>query len=242
MNIDCSDGIAFRGRWIERMWKGKSAYDAKGGVDEYMQFREDQQTEEYKASVEQLAENHSRTNDLVEYHQHANVFRIVSPNMVNQAYSEDVMHAKRRKENRRQQFFRSIANRVLSMSHAIAPGKQGAPVIVIGKATFSSTMKGKRAAPVKKVVEYLSKFFTVLLVGEHNISQFCSQCKTRLQDRPNTIRLYDCNCSRSDGGGTLIVNKDRSAPLAMIFIVANLLAYGSRPLIYRPTFTGQDTA
>lgn len=164
VNINSSNAVMFGGKWIEKMWQGKAAYNGKGGVDDYMQFLQDQQTKEYKASVEQLGENHSRTNDLLEYQQHAQVFRQVSPDMVKQAYSENVMDAKRRKENRKQQFYRSICNRILSMCDAIAPDKTGAPILVIGKATFSSTMKGKRAAPVKKVMEYLSKFFTVITI------------------------------------------------------------------------------
>jgi hypothetical protein len=88
------------------------------------------------------------TNDLMEYLQHAQVFRQVSPGMVNQAYSEN---AKRRKENRRKQFFSSIPTRILSQYHAI---KTGGPILVIGKAAFSSTIKGKCSKISVQILQY----------------------------------------------------------------------------------------
>ena len=111
-------------------------------------------------------------------------------------------------------------------------------------------MKGHRAAPPKQLIKYLSRFFTVLLVGEFHTSQFCGQCESNLVSYQESIRMYTCGCQRSDGGGSLIVNKDRSASLGMVRIASNLLAHGSRPMIYCPIQdqetqdqeTGQDTA
>ena len=40
------------------------------------------------------------------------------------------------------------------------------------------------------------------------------------------------NCERKDWGGTLVVNKEKSAALGMIRIFANLLANGLKPSIY----------
>jgi hypothetical protein len=71
-------------------------------------------------------------------------------------------------------------------------------------------MKGKRAAPPKQLIKYLSRFFTVLIVDEFNTSQFCGQCDSKFSYQ-KSIRMYTCNCERKDGGGTLVVNKDRSA-------------------------------
>ena len=122
----------------------------------------------------------------------------------------------------------------LSQCHAIAPEKTGAPILVIGKPTFASSMKGHRAAPPKQLIKFLSRFFTVLLVQEFHTSQYCGQCDSKMEPYQQSIRMYTCNCQRSDEGGPLIVNKDRSAALAMIRIATNLLAHGSRPRIYCP--------
>jgi hypothetical protein len=84
----------------------------------------------------------------------------------------------------------SIANRILSQCHAIAPEKQGAPILVIGKPTFTSSMKGKRAAPPKQVIKNLSRFFTVFVVGEFNTSQVCGQCDSKLVSYQKSIRMY----------------------------------------------------
>lgn len=219
----------FTGRWIEKLFSGKAAYN---GVDEYVNKIQEEQQE--NNAIERLAETKSRTNDVHEYQRYCQVFNEVSPPMIETAYSGDFLRAKFKKNRKKQRYYHSIANRILSQCHAIAPEKQGAPILMIGKPTFSSSMKGKRAAPPKQVIKYLSRFFTVLIVGEFQTSQFCGQCESKMETYQQSIRMYTCNCQRSDGGGPLIVNKDRSAALAMVRIATNLLAHGSRPRIYCP--------
>jgi hypothetical protein len=199
-----------------------------------------QQQQQSNDGITRLSETTSRTNDNREYQSYRSVFEQVSPPMVQNSYSTEILNAKFKKNRVKQRYYRSIANRILSQCHAIAPEKQGAPILIIGKPTFSPTMKGKRAAPPKQLIKYLSRFFTVLLVGEFHTSQYCGQCESKLESYQESIRMYTCGCQRTDGGGRLILNKDRSASLGMVRIATNLLAYGSRPIIYCP-IQDQDT-
>jgi hypothetical protein len=123
--------------------------------------------------------------------------------------------------------------------------KKGAPIIVIGKPTFNASMKGHRAAPPKKLIQFLARFFTIITVDEHGTSKNCSQCMKPLRQVGKSTRIWECTggCKRKDENGPLIVNKDRSAALGMLLIFATLLATGSRPDVYIPMdVTAQDAA
>ena len=217
----------FQGKWIEKLFAGKAAYS---GVDKYLEIIQEQQQQ--NDGIQRLSETKSRTNNVYEYQQYSQVFQEVSPQMVEQSYSSKNLDLKLAKDGRKQSYYRSIANRILSQCHAIAPEKKGAPILVIGKPTFASSMKGHRAAPPKQLIKFLSRFFTVLLVGEFHTSQYCGQCESKMEPYKKSIRMYTCNCQRSDGGGPLILNKDRSAALAMVRIFTSLFAYGIKPSFY----------
>jgi len=47
-------------------------------------------------------------------------------------------------------------------------------VVAFGAAMFRSSMRGKRAVPVKRFLEHLRKYVTVVLTSEHYTSQKCS--------------------------------------------------------------------
>ena len=224
-------GFDLNSTWIEKLFKGRAAY-ASQGIDDYMEPLIQQQ----QPHVERLSEYVCRTNDTEEYLDYANVFKQVSPLLIENSYSTETLNAKFYKDRRKESYYRSIANRILSQCHAIAPDKKGAPILVIGNPTFSATMKGHRAACPKLLIKYLSRFFTVIIVNEYNTSKLCCQCCVPLESFQDSIRFYQCagGCQRSNGGGPLIVNKDRSAALAMIRIFITLLATGSRPPMYCP--------
>ena len=94
-------------------------------------------------------------------------------------------------------------------------------------------MKGHRAACPKEMIEYLSRFFTVLLVNEFHTSMMCSQCGIELVAMKNTIRFYECKTCKTTGKDgaliDLVVNKDRSAALGMVRIFTSLFAFGTKP-------------
>ena len=126
----------FTSQWIEKLFGGKAAY-VKNGTNEYLETIQEQQQQ--NDSIKKLADTKSRTNDTQEYQDYSNVFKQVSPAMVKQSYSQETLDSKSRKDGKKQSYYRSIANRILSQCHAIAPEKKGAPIVIIGKPTFSAT-------------------------------------------------------------------------------------------------------
>jgi ribosomal protein L37AE/L43A len=89
------------------------------------------------------------------------------------------------------------------------------------------------------MIEYLSRFFTVLLVNEFHTSMMCSQCGIELVARTNMIRFYECKTCKTTGkDGALIdfvVNKDTSAALGMVRICTSLFAFGFSKSRYKGT-------
>ena len=73
-----------------------------------------------------------------------------------------------------------MANKVLGLCDAICPEKPGNPILVIGNPKFSATMKGKRAGCPKKILEFLSRFFFVIVIDEFNSSKRCPCCELEL--------------------------------------------------------------
>ena len=94
-------------------------------------------------------------------------------------------------------------------------------------------MKGQRSCCPAKIVDFLSRFFFVVLLNEYNTSKKCPNCEQDLTLKPRQkgYRLWIClnGCLRSDGKGVLEVNKDKSAGLCFFKIVVHLVAFGERP-------------
>ena len=219
-------------KWVEQMFTGRSAYNNKG-VDSLLEHIQ----ESFGDLLEPLAQTTKKTIDPAAYQIYGSQFVATSePIITSGSYSQDMLSEKFEKNRKTQRYYHSLANRILSQCHAIAPEKTGAPILVIGKPTFAATLKGHRAAPLKKVIEFLGRHFMVLLVGEYNTSKLCSQCGHRLQSFRRSTRIYSCSTCKTTSNVQLIdlvVNKDRSAALGMLRIFITMVATGSRPTIYQ---------
>jgi hypothetical protein len=52
--------------------------------------------------------------------------------------------------------------------------KKSDVVVAFGAARFGSSMRGCRAAPVRKILRYLRRYVTIVMVDEHRTSLMCS--------------------------------------------------------------------
>ncbi|KAK9433214.1 hypothetical protein V1505DRAFT_363489 [Lipomyces doorenjongii] len=91
----------------------------------------------------------------------------------------------------------------LSTVFAFALRKQKAKkedvVVAYGAGQFGSTMKGKRAAPVKKLRKFLRRYVTVVPVDEYRTSRVCSKHNEEHRERTGLGEEED------EGGGTISV-------------------------------------
>ncbi|KAK9389697.1 hypothetical protein V1515DRAFT_642597 [Lipomyces mesembrius] len=69
-------------------------------------------------------------------------------------------------------------------------------VVAYGDGQFGSTMRGKRAAPVKKLRKHLRRYATVVAVDEHRTSRVCSKHNQQQTERTGLADEED------EGGGT----------------------------------------
>ena len=57
-------------------------------------------------------------------------------------------------------------------------------VVAIGAAQFGSTMRGRRAVPLKKFFKWLARYVLIVWVDEYRTSRVCSKCsEQRLKER-----------------------------------------------------------
>lgn len=116
---------------------------------------------------------------------------------------------------------------------------KGVPILVIGIPTFQSSMKGKRSSCPKAIIEYLKRFFPVVMINEFNTSKLCPCCHEYLVHKQGTkgTRVWECKhgCkSPKHPEKSLIVNKDVSAALNIFTIFITLLSTGKRPSAFAP--------
>lgn len=237
-----------KSKWIQRDFSGKGYY-ATTNIDEDLENIQAVQTAQMEDALDELKSTTKKTNGVDEYQLYADKFNAVAPIMVEQSYSENLLRSKFNRINGKKRYLAEMNNQILSMCEAVAPEKTGAPIVIIGKPTFSATMKRQRAGSPKKIIKHLSRFFTVILVDEFNTSQRCCQCGSELERVGNSIRMYDCTggCTFKDKEDKardtnipLRVNKDTCAAIGMARIFATLYAFQKRPTFY--TSRQQQTA
>ncbi|KAK9491579.1 hypothetical protein V1508DRAFT_203853 [Lipomyces doorenjongii] len=96
---------------------------------------------------------------------------------------------------REQKALHSICLRVKGHKKA----KKEDVVVAYGAGQFGSTMKGKRAAPVKKLRKFLRRYVTVVPVDEYRTSRVCSKHNEEHRERTGLGEEED------EGGGTISV-------------------------------------
>jgi hypothetical protein len=120
------------------------------------------------------------------------------------------------------------------------------PVLLIGRPTFKSTMKGKRASNPVAIIEYLKRFFPVILIDEFNTSKLCPCCQGFLEKKRGVkgTRVWECTkgCkSPKQPTKNLTVNKDVSAAVNIFTIFITLLMCGARPIAFCPKTKSDDS-
>ena len=137
-------------KWIEHSFSGKASYHSTG-VNQLLHDIPAQNPE----AIQALAGDHGRVMNPDEYQAHINTFQQLSPPMIQANYATPRMKMGHGKDRRKQAYWSNVCNRLLSLASAIAPNKNGAPVILVGKPTFKSSMIGKKSAPPKFFYQYI---------------------------------------------------------------------------------------
>ena len=156
--------------------------------------------------------------------------------LLEENYSMEMLEEEARHENRKRSYWCSTLNKLLSLVDAMerrfCPGQKtrGAPILVIGRPTFNSNMPGHLPAAPRAFIEYLQRFFPVVLIDEYNTSKKCPDCHGYLQRHGRGgYREWRCTNCRDDAGQPVVVHKDISATYNMFKIFVYLMATGTRP-------------
>ena len=192
--------------------------------------------------VKALAQTSGRTNDPAKYGRFKEGFRGDGRPLVTASCQRKLLKKRGKLRNRTTSYWCSMNSMILSLTDSVRrdSGRScdtGAPIIVFGNPTFSASAKGQRSGAPKKLLRYLKRFFTVVVVGEYNTSKLCPQCRQPLElIDPEGFRIWKCRYCRSrclNGNHEVyhefVVHKDISASLNMFHIFYYLMATGERP-------------
>ena len=197
------------------------------GVDEHIQRKQKLFDELLKAERISLAEHSSRTMELEKFREFITTYEKNAPALKAVNRSEEEMKKLRELHNRETAYWFRILSKLLAIRDQLIKKhglKSCAPIIVCGNPTFNATMKGKRPAAPKKILDFLSRFFTVLVVDEYLSSQidYLTGMKMEQKEGVPGFRIWKC----ADGR---IVNKDVAASLCFFQIFCCMMAFGDRP-------------
>lgn len=200
--------------------------------------------------IQQLQTHHARTMKSTEYDAHCPVFKKVAPVLLEVNQSDNALMRKNKLRRSKQQYMSDFVNRIWSMAddHYLEQLKTDpnvvlkSPVILFGDGS-SSSMKGQRSTNPVAMLDYLKRFFTVLVINEHNSSQQCPKCWKQMEYlKGKGVRVKTCKneaCKsqpkpKKDGDPLpskvdFIVNRDIAAPVNFISIAIGLVMAGKRP-------------
>lgn len=189
-----------------------------------------------------LAQTSGRTRDPEKYKSFGGVFKSDGRKMVKNSCERRLLQKRAKLRNRTTSYWCSINSMILALADSVRrdsgrSSNTGAPIIIFGNPTFSASAKRQRSGAPKKLLRYLKRFFTVVVVGEYNTSKLCPQCQQALHlIDPEGFRMWRCGFCRSrcvNGNHEVYhdfdVNKDISASLNMFHIFYYLMATGERP-------------
>jgi ribosomal protein S27AE len=213
------------------------------GIDSYIDNVQ-AAMEPFQDDVRAMGRNHGRTTNPAAYTQHKNTFPGNSEGLLHFNESPARLDQRHRLRNRVRSFWAGIPNIILEMADSLSRQYDGGvrrlvpPMIIVGDPKFNPSMKGKRSVAPKKLINYLKRFFLVIIVNEYLSSQKCPKCCSQLtQFEPSSYRRWQCgSCTmaRNQQQVPLIVNKDVSAGLNFFKIVVTTLATGRRPAVFSP--------
>ena len=155
--------------------KSTSKYDGSG-IDRYLHLRSTQLSK-LEEHIINLSVNHGRTVNVQKYVSHEEAFHRDGEIILMDNFKEENLLLKKKLDNRKRSHWATLPNTILEFvdaaSRTLERENLDSPIIIIGNPTFSASMKGKRAAAPKKTIEYLQRFFTVVIIDEYLTSQLC---------------------------------------------------------------------
>ena len=149
-----------------------------------------------------LSQRHGRKRDAESYKTFTGVFRDKGNNIRKLNRDPRVLRKKRWMKNRTRSYWCSMVSMILALASSIVDYKcdlEGrAPIIVFGNPTFKASAKRQRSGAPKKLLRYLKRFFTVVVIGEYNTSKLCPRCQGELDlIDPKGTRMWKCPSCRS---------------------------------------------
>ena len=162
------------------------------GVDHYLSLKlKEREDNDIQIHTQQLTRFHERTLDPKAYMEHIAAFKKHGIPILEANATESAMQARFHLANKKRSYWARLPNILLALADAKIEkisrqkGETGAtlrnstfgfPIVVIGKPTFASSRRGFRSVAPKKTIEFLSRFFPVVLIDEYNTSKVCATC------------------------------------------------------------------
>jgi hypothetical protein len=207
--------------------------------------------------------NHSRVMSFQKYQNYCTTFGTAAQFLLQANRSKKALKLKTGLSRKQQSYWSGFVNRLWSkidMFHQdllqVNPSARlKAPIILFGDGCPSS-MRGQRSTNPTWLLDYLKRFFTVLVVNENYSSQTCPKCwggldyhnkGVRVKTCPNPScraqpRAFEASGTESDSTGNtdelpptvpFVVNRDIAAPVNFLAIAIGLVMNGTRPEPFR---------
>jgi len=220
---------SYRGNFIKKVlsarncsrFTGLNAFETEVNAD----------LEHLQQEIRHLSESHGRTMEIEEYKQFVNLFTSSGQAIREQSASPGTRKKKFQLSKKRQRFWANFINLIFAIKDRLAAYSTKAPVILFGDGSFAN-VKGHRA-----VKQYLSRFFTVLIINEYRTSQCCPKCFSQLKmfspRKGVRVKYFESCPGRGQVPGQLegvfVVNRDVGAAMNFVAIAIHLLLHGTRP-------------
>ena len=197
---DCDEDGNFELIFVSKQISSVSKYSGSG-VDQYLREKKDA-IDHLATELEALKEEDRRSTDPVIYEKFKKVFQEAGNKIIDFNYEDEELKRKKKLDNRKRSHWSTVANIILAFVDAMEERyglKKGNPVIVMGIPTFKATMKGKRSCSPKKTVQFISRFFTLVMIGEYLTSQRCPRCFEFLRQKfKDSTRIWECPSCKVD--------------------------------------------
>ena len=227
------DGI-YSGDFAKKLISAKSISQATG-LKDYIAARNVESAENADL-IDELAKQHGRTMDLVDYELHSVAFESAADPLLRSHNSRQSRRNHARLQSQKQRYWSNIVNLIFAMNDEMNPHSEKAPVILFGNGSFGN-VKGCLPGNAAWLKEYFGRFFTVLVVNEYNSSQKCPMCFGQLEmhEPKKGVRVKRCKeCPGGGPGGKFVVNRDVAAGMNFVSIVLLSIISGKRPAEFSP--------
>ncbi len=132
----------------------------KSGVDSFCQSLETQSVTDFQEDIIQLSECHGRTQDIDGFSSHIEAFKKISGRLINRSFSTEALKNRFYLHNRKRSYWDCQVEMIKEFTRQSGKGA----ILVIGKPTFKSSIKGKKSSCPKKTIEFLRRFFVVVVL------------------------------------------------------------------------------